>query len=272
MDSFAIGLGDDMFNMTSTISPAVVNTDGGKTDLIMSIATFPYNPFKDQSVLDGALASLGIYFLLVFGFILLGGAYVVLSRAAPTRRMLGQSQNNPMSLSKFGISCMTLICLPAFVGLAMWIPLVLNYILCSLFVSSIIDSLAPSPENIIMYVGMALIYLMMAAAFVWRMLVLGIAVKFAFIIFFLMVVPITRRLGTIIFGYYFLMVFMQLVIVALTVAGVGIIKTITVGLPGDIAYYLVLGLFLLVVAIIMILGPVTIMKLIRFGGRLAVRV
>ncbi|MBN1134388.1 MAG: hypothetical protein JXA38_05670 [Methanosarcinaceae archaeon] len=272
VDAGAKMVSDDIYNMTSTISPTVTSSDNGTTDLILSIATFPYNPFRDQSVIDGALASLGIYSLLVFGFILIGGTYVLLSNAEPTRRLFGQSIERKMSLSKFGMYCMLLICLQAFVGLAMWIPLIVNYILYSLFVSSIIDSIAPTQDNVILYIGMALVYLIMADEFVWRMLVIGVSAKFVFIIFFLMIVPMTRKLGALIFGYYLLMVFMQLVIVALTIAGIGIIKTISIGLPEDVTHYLVLGIFLLVVALVMILGPVTIMKLVKFGGRLAMRV
>jgi hypothetical protein len=266
--NFAIGTGDDMYNVTGELTNTTVP---GTNNLIMNVATDQYNPFNDPSVIDGALVSLGIYALLVLAFILIGGTYVLLSNATPTRRMIGQAPENSMSVAQFGIYCAALFVIPVFVGLAMWVPLIINYILSTLFMSSVIDSLAPSPENIVMYLGMALIYMLMAFAFIWRTIVIGLSVKFAFIIFFLIVVPMTRRFGIMLFMYYLMMVFMQMIIVALTVSGISIIQHITVGLPSDISYYLVLGLFLVIVSLIMILGPVTIMRLFRLGRRLAVK-
>ncbi|MBN1134778.1 MAG: hypothetical protein JXA38_07730 [Methanosarcinaceae archaeon] len=266
--NFAIGTGDDMYNVTGELTNTTVP---GTNNLIMNVATAQYNPFHDQGVIDGALVSLGIYALLVLAFILIGGSYVLLSNATSTRRMIGQAPENRMSVSQFGIYCAILFVIPVFVGLAMWAPLIINYILSTLFMSSVVDSLAPSPDNIVMYLGMALVYMLIAFAFIWRTIVIGLSVKFAFIIFFLIVAPMTRRFGIMLFIYYLLMVFMQMIIVALTVSGISIIQYITVGLPSDILYYLVLGIFLLIVSFIMILGPVTIMRLIKLGGRLAVK-
>ena len=51
LDQFAIGLGDDLINMSTSMN-ANASYDG---KLLVDIATFTYNPLKDPAVLNALI-------------------------------------------------------------------------------------------------------------------------------------------------------------------------------------------------------------------------
>lgn len=255
IDNFAIGIGDDLVNSTS-----VNGTYDGK--LIVDIATFTYNPFHDPTVLSALKESALLYALFVIAFIFIGGSYVQFSRLRSTREFLGMKLASGGSLSSFYKSVFGLILFAPMVPFLMWVILMVNYLLCQIIMRGVISSVLFSPDNVALYVSMCFIYAVMAAAFVWRSLVIGLLVGYCLILIIFLAVPYTRKLGKGLFTYWMLMVFMQPVILAFTCIGIGIVKFIAPYNPsGQVFGFIVFCILLIVLALIFILGPITIMKL-----------
>jgi len=259
LDSFAIGLGDDMLNMSSSMSTANASQSG---QLLLDISTFTYNPLKDPSVINALQNSALLYVVFLLAFIFVGGAWVQFSRLRPTRELLGMKLNAGSSLSDFMKTVFILIVVAPIIPFFMWLILLFNYIICNMIMAGMLPSIMLTPENVTLYVAMCFVYALMAMSFVWRSLIIGLCMGYCLIIIIMIAVPPTRRLGKGILSYYVLMIFMQPVILAITCVGVGIIQFIETSDPMSILFaYLVLGLLLLVVSLVFILGPWTIMKL-----------
>ena len=259
LDSFAIGLGDDMLNMSSSMSTVNASQSG---QLLLDVSTFTYNPFKDPTVITGLQNSALLYVLFLLAFIFVGGAWVQISRLRPTRELLGMKLNTGTSLAGFMKTVFILIVVAPVIPFMMWLVLMFNYIICNMIMTEMLPSIMLTPDNVTLYVAMCFDYALMFMSFVWRSLIIGLNVRYCLIILILIALPPTRRLGTGILLYYILMVFMQPVILAITCGGVGIVQTIAPhGGNGALFCYLVLGLLLLVVSLAFILGPWTIMKL-----------
>jgi hypothetical protein len=258
LNQFAIGLGDDLINMSTSIN-ANTSYDG---KLLVDIATFTYNPLKDPAVLNALKESALLYLLFLLAFIFVGGTYVQLSRIRPARQLLGMPVKRSTSLGEFIVAVFALIVIPPVVPFIMWLALLINYIISNIIMSKILPSILLTPDNVALYLGMAFVYAFLAGSFVWRTLVIGICMGYCLVIIVLIAMPYTRRIGTGLLTYYLIMVFMQPVILAVTVVGVGIIKFTA---PFNPAYqlfcYLIFGLLLLVISLIFILGPITIMRL-----------
>jgi len=258
LDQFAIGLGDDLINMSTSMNADT--SYNGK--LLVDIATFTYNPLKDPAVLNALKESALLYLLFLLAFILVGGAYVQISRTRQTRQLLGMPVKNPISLNEFIVSVFALIVIPPVVPFLMWLTLLINYVISSIIMAKILPSILLTPDNVALYLGMAFVYALMAGSFIWRTLIIGICMGYCLVIIVLIAIPYTRRIGTGLLTYYFIMVFMQPVILAVTAVGVGIIKFIAPFNPTyQLFCYLIFGLLLLVISFIFILGPITIMKL-----------
>lgn len=259
IDNFAIGLGDDMLNMSSSMS-STNGTYNGK--LLVDIATFTYNPLKDPAVINALTESALLYVVFLIAFIFIGGAYVQISRARPTRQMLGMNIKNGLSLKEYMVSVFALIILAPLIPFFMWCILLLSYIVSNLIMSGILPSILFTPDNVVLYVAMAFIYLLMSGAFVYRALIIGLCVGYCLVIIILIAIPYTRKLGKGLFTYYVLMVFMQPVILAVTCLGVGVVKTIAPFDPNAQMFgFMILSLLLFIIALCFILGPFTIMKL-----------
>ncbi len=259
LDSFAIGLGDDMLNMSSSMSTVNASQSG---QLLLDVSTFTYNPFKDPTVITGLQNSALLYVLFLFAFIFVGGAWVQISRLRPTRELLGMKLNTGTSLAGFMKTNSILIVVAPIVPLMMWLVLMFNYIICNMIMTEMLPSIMLTPDNVTLYVAMCFDYALMFMSFVWRALIIGLNVKYCLIIIIMVAVPYTRRLGIGILLYYILMVFMQPVILAITCGGVGIVQSIAPhGGNSALFCYMVLGLLLLIVSLAFILGPWTIMKL-----------
>jgi len=259
LDSFAIGLGDDMLNMSSSMSTANASQSG---QLLLDVSTFTYNPLKDPTVINALQNSALLYVIFLLAFIFVGGAYVQISRLRPTRELLGMKLNTGSSLTEFMKTVFILIVVATVIPLMMWLVLLFNYIICNMIMTGMLPSIILTPENVTLYVAMCFVYALMAMSFVWRSLIIGLCMGYCLIIIIMIAVSSTRRLGKGLLTYYVLMVFMQPVILAITCVGVGIVQFIAPhGGNSAMFCYMVLGLLLLVVSLVFILGPFTIMKL-----------
>ena len=252
-------MGDDMLNM-STSGAHLNSTYQGK--ILVDIATFTYNPFKDASVIAALSESALLYVLFLILFALIGGAYVQISRLRPARELLGSKLKQGMTLSEYLVIIFGLIFLGPLVPFMMGCMLLFGYACSQLIMVNILPNILFTPDNVPLYILMCFIYLFMSGTFIWRTLVIGLSVGYCLIIIILLAVPFTRKIGVQLFFYFCLMVMLQPVILAITCAGVGIIQNIepNIGIWQGFCNS-VLSLFLMAVGGLFVFGPWTILKL-----------
>lgn len=260
IDMFAIGLGDDMLNM-STAGGHLNATYEGK--LLVDIATFTYNPFTDATVISALGESALIYTLFLILFVFIGGTYVQISRLRPARELLGSKLKQGLTLSEYFVVIFSLIILGPLVPFVMGCVLLFGYACSQLIMVNVLPSILFTPDNIPLYLFMCFLYVFMSGTFIWRTLVIGISVGYCLIIIVLLAIPYTRKLGVQIFMYFVLMVMMQPVILAITAAGTGIVCSMSLVLMGPWYNFCisVLSLFIMFVGFLFIFGPWTILKL-----------
>jgi hypothetical protein len=133
------------------------------------------------------------------------------------------------------------------------------------------DSIAPTPDNVILYFIMAVLYLIMSIFFAWRTIVIGLVAAFALVLGGLYVMEYTRPAATLAIKYFLSLTFMQVIIVAVTSGGVLIIqglKDLTL-LPAssELTLYLALMLLLVAIGLFLVLGPI-----VQYLLRIAVKV
>ena len=254
-----VSIGDDLFN----ISGAQENNLSYGSKLLMDISTYTYDPVHDPVVVSNLQHSALLYVLFLLSFIFVGGAWVQFSRLKPTREFLGHKIESATTSSYF-TSVFYLIILGPILPVLMYIVLIFNKIICSLVMMGIMPSILPTLDNATLYLCMGAIYAMLSLSFIWRALVIGIIFSYCLIVLVLCAVPWTRGIGATLFTYYIIMVLMQPVILVITCIGVGIVQFIApFNATVQSAGYLVLGLMLFTASLVFILGPFTIMKLLK---------
>lgn len=260
INSCAVGMGDDMLNMSS--APGYINNGSYKGKVLVDIATYTYNPFKDVSVISALHESALLYVLFLILFVLIGGAYVQISRTCPARELLGAKFKQGLTLSEYLIICFALIVLGPLVPFSMYCVLIFSYATSQLTMVGILPSILFTPDNVTLYVFMCFLYMIMSGLYIWRTLVIGLSIGYCLFILILLAIPYTRKLGIQLYLYFILMALMQPIILGFTCAGVGIIQTIAphIGMWQNFCNS-ILTLFLLGVGIMFIFGPWTILKL-----------
>lgn len=153
--------------------------------------------------------------------------------------------------------------------------LLLNYILTAMVMLSVLPAVGPSPDNIPLYAMMAGLYFFMMLFFAYRFLYINLFVGFGLLIVVLYVFSVqTRRIAVFLTAGFFMVVFMQFVIVAITALGVlSIQASIESGMippNGTMLIYSVLLLILVIVGFGMTVGFWFMRKLI-FAGATAVK-
>lgn len=273
IDQFAVGLGDNMINMSNSLNLAADSKTTTEI-LLFKMGTFTYNPFQDPTVRDIFSKSVGIYILCLMVFILLGGAYLQISRAGAYRnRLVGQQVENHMTLSEFAITVFGLNVVIPVVPLLMWLVLLANYVFSSMLMSGIIESAVPTPDNTVLYLGLALVSLLLAFVFVYRTLIIGIGVAFCLVIALFVGIPLTRRLGCYMFLYFAIMAFLQPIILGFTLVGIGIIDFLLWFNVSSVLFgYLTLGILLFLLSVLIILLPPLFLVLSFIGTKNVVKI
>ncbi len=271
MNSWLISLGDDMYKAGNAFSNSSSNRTGNVSNqLIFSMLTFPYDPFADAWVLSTRNMTAFIFLFMVLMYVFVGGAYVLLHILAPGYSLhvdwLGGFDYQSFSFIEYvkTLASGVLILIGAYT--VIYLILLLNYALTSMITFTVLDSIAPTPDNAFLYLMMAIIYLGLAVFMAWRVLVIGLTVAFILVIGGLYLFQPLRNIAVQLFYYYCIMVFMQFILITIASGGIMIIQ----GLPlGDsfIVYYFALGLLLFLTALTLVMGPVTIMRFTKTASR-----
>ena len=268
IENFFISAADSMFDMA--ISGFDKSEGVGTKGYIYNIASYTPDPMKSAPVQDCISWSKDI-FKAAYPILLLCAFLAVLATHYKTGALQQLEQITGVNVgSKSNIlarKAIDGIIVAVFMYIFIYFVFTLNNILTKAIMGGIIDSVAPSPDNFILYFMMALCYLVMGFFFSLRILVLYLFCGFALVIGFCLLIDFTKETAIGVCTYFVQTVFFQFIIVAYFSVSILIIKTVTPTLPYSTegTMYLVMLLGGVYIAIKMMLGT----KVIRWVGNRA---
>ena len=254
MMRFVITIADMFYDAGNFVS------DAG-TMAVFKIATYSYDPSDNAALSKMHFVSAMIYLVFMFIYIISGLGVAVLqitfpSINQPLRFIFDSNYGSAMLGYIKGMVVGGLFGLFVYVGIELILGI--SHILTSLIMLDVLDSIAPTSDNVVLYLMMGVTYFMMCVFFAWRTIVIGICYGCALVIGCLYVFKSTRGIAKRVISYSITLVFMQPVIVLITSAGVIVIEGIgDAGLiPAStlMFYYCVLMAMLVVVGCIFTLG------------------
>ncbi len=286
-DAFAGGVEDGLNGWIVGVCDSVYAIGTDETNMtnidpvshgIFRTATYTYNPFENRGVQDIAEWSLLVWGIGILTYLLFGLLMVIVSRRSNdvsqgiayitkvnTENTLKQYVKNSI------IGIMGAVFFYVFCG----VVLLVNYILTALIMLSVLPSVTPSPDNIPVYVLTAGLYFVMLIFFAYRFLYINLFVGFGLLVVVMYVFSgPTRRIALFLTAGFFMVVFMQFAVVAITALGVlSIQASIQAGIiPGNVTmlFYCALLIILVIVGFAMTIGVWFMRKLI-FAGATAVK-
>lgn len=264
IDAWEVGLGDDMYKAGSAFQNNTSPTNSSVNQLIFMMVTFPYDPFEDPWVLSTRNMTAFIFLFLALLYVFTGGAYVLLHTFFPSHAInldwLGGFSYQSFSFREYLKTLIYGVLILVGAYTIVYLILVLNQVLTSMITLTVLDSIAPTVDNAFLYLMMGFIYFVLSVFMAWRLLVIGLMTAFALVVGGLYLFQPLRGIMTQVFYYFCVMVFMQFILVSIASGGVMIIQNLPLAKNTYVFYY-ALGLLLFFVSLLLVLGPVTIMRL-----------
>ena len=199
----------------------------------------------------------GVFFL---GFILIGAALVWSS--SNKNPFVSSSVLDSEQYIKTIISGLVVF-LFAFYGVDYILKL--EYLISQGIVLETFNILPPASENPIAYIIGAIIYLFLSLFFMVRYFIVGLTISFLLFLLGLSLFPFARNVVNEVLAYAALMLFSRFILAAVIAGGMALIQALPAGLSGNQMPYLVLGLVACIVALVLLLGPVTVLKIAKTG-------
>jgi len=277
LNAWIVGVCDSIFELGYN-GTNVTSTDP-ISEGIFRAATFTYNPFNNAGVQDIAEWSVIAWGVGILIYLLFGLFMVIISRRsseASQAIVFITKINTEHTLKQYIRNSLIGILSAVFFYVFCGAVLLINYILTALIMLSVLPAVAPSPDCIPLYALTAGLYFVMLIFFAYRFLYINLYVGFGLLIVVLYVFcEQTRRIALFLTAGYFMVVFMQFVVVGITALGVMSIQaSINSGfMPSDgvMLVYCALLVILVTVGFAMTIGVWFLRKLI-FTGATALKV
>lgn len=273
-------LGDAGFKVGVNGTSDTVNIKknyGQAVALIYTLATIEFDPSQNAFIKEMQLRFGLIGFFLILLFVLLGGASIniySITSAKNAKKAYILSNRYHIPINEYALTLVESCLMMTGGYVILRLTVMMELMFTKLIMLQILDRIAPTDSNVIMYLMMSLCYLIIGVAIAYRILVIGLF-HATFIVFIgLYCFGITRPTAVAAFMYYLKMLFLRPIIVGVTAAGVGIISFI--GVPQNTSgtealdllsnfiiqpiMYSALVLILVVICIMFILGVTTVIN------------
>ena len=248
---FIVSMCDDVFGYFTEGTPEDISFNDPISEGIYMIATYSMDPFDSETVKETAQTSAVFWFVGMLCFLGYGLLLLVIAKYSKTATssILFVTKSTPINSAqqyfKWGITGI-LLALVFYTGCALTI--LVSGAMTSLFMVAALPAIAPTPDNIILYVMVATLYLFMLIFFAIRTLYMCLYVAFGLMIIVLFIFSrITREMAIRLSIMFVCFAFLQPIIVALTTVGVLIIHemgTLAYMWPGQLLYAALLCILL----------------------------
>jgi hypothetical protein len=274
INGWIYSIGDSMINLNGngTIDAAARQETPG---LIFRMLSFTIDPFTLNFVKDWWSTSLIFFVTVAILYICMGGALALLQTYNPSlmQRLAwleSGTYTDNFELKKWLSNVALSLLFPFITYFGLYIILQLCYIVTGLVAQSALNAIPPTAENIVVYLLMALTYLLLSIIMSIRNIVIVLFCAGGLMLAALYLIPSLQNLVKNIFMYFLLMVFMQPLLAFVAAVGVMFIKA----LPKELmifhaSLYFGLMVLLLLIGLVVTFGYGTISRMIGIAGRAA---
>jgi len=261
-------------NSIISVADASVNqTSTPGSMAVFHAITASYDPFMNPGVLE-VIRNTSIIFIFLFSLFVFGGlGYVMVHQKFPN---MGKTidytffEDKPFDMMEYVKSLGAVIVFIVFGFTAVWTIMLISQVISEMMTVSALDAMMTTPNSGMVFLIMAIAYLILSVFIAIRFLVITIITSLLLILFVLWAFHIIRDVINVIFIYFLTMIFLQPILISIAAIGIMCIKWVMIftnGTNAGFIYYLGLLIILVITAITFTLGPATVGKLIRIGTR-----
>jgi len=271
MELFTYSVADSMIDLSGNGTVASREETPG---LIVSMLSFTVDPFTLDFVRDWWGTSLIFFVMIALTYICAGGGFALLSTLYPdtAQRMNWITGNSGHFEIKEWISSVSLaLIFPFLTYFGLYIILQLCWVVTALLSTTALDviPLTADNNNIVIYIFMAITYLILSIIMGIRNIVIVIFCAGGLMLAALYLIPALRSLILNIFMYFLLLVFMQPLLVFIAAIGVMFIASLPpILLICKPSLLVALMILLLLTGIVLVFGYGTVSRMIGIVGRI----
>lgn len=269
-DLFAYSIGDSMIDLSG--NGTIVNREE-TSSLIVNMLAYTVDPFSLDFVKDWWGTSLIFFVVIAIMYICAGGGFALLSTLSPSLMQQLSWLDSGTYTSNFEIkkwisNVALAIVFPLLTYFGLYTILQLSYVVTALLSTTAINQIPATPENIVVYLFMAITYLILSIIMSIRNIVIVVFCAGGLMLAALYLIPTFQNLVRHIFIYFLLLVFMQPLMIFVAAVGVMFIAAIpTAFIMYKMSLFLALMVLLLLIGIILVFGYGTIARMVGIAGR-----
>jgi hypothetical protein len=229
---------------------------GYVVQMIYLMATAEFYPEENPFIQEVQIRCniIGIFLILFYIFLGASSVNLISFRTAESAKIASKLNSKfHLSISEYGATVMEMCLMQIFGYFFLWFTIQIEAVFTKLIMLNILDKIAPTGENTIMYIMMTLCYLLIGIALAYRIIIISLFHCGYLIVVGLYCFNISREAAKAAFYYYLKMLFMRTIIVGITTVGVGVTSSIDVGSLGLAAIGLLYIWPLMYAALILIL-------------------
>ncbi len=273
MDMWVRSIGDSMIELGNGGNQSVNSTE--TPGLIFRMITFTIDPFSLNWVKDWWGTMVIFYTFVVFLIILGGAAWVLIHSMFPDTAQridwMTDSNFSNFHFNKWLGNIVKSLFFPYGTYFGIYVILQLNYVISGLITAQTLEAVPPTTDNIVAYIMMALTYLGLSIIMGIRNIMIVLFAAGGLGLAALYLIPQLEDLIVNIFYYFLIIVFMQPLLIFIAAVGVTFIKNLPLGIADFMPQlYVALMILILAVAVVLILGPITVMRLIGLAKRVVI--
>jgi len=269
-DLFTYSIGDSMIDLSG--NGTVVNR-AETSSLIVNMLSYTVDPFTLDFVKDWWGTSLIFFVVIAIMYICAGGGFALLSTLSPSLMQQLSWLDSGRYSSNFEIkqwisNVALAILFPLLTYFGLYTILQLCYVVTALLSTTALTMIPATPENIVVYLCMAITYLLLSIIMSIRNIVIVVFCAGGLMLAALYLIPSLQNLVRHIFMYFLLLVFMQPIMIFVAAVGVMLITALPVAMiTYKISLFLALMVLLLLIGIILVFGYGTIARMVGIAGR-----
>ncbi len=267
---FLIRMADEMVTMgfeSDEEELKIRDNYGEVVSIIYKMATAEFHPENIPFIRDLQLRCNIIGILIILCYIFLGASSVNLLnfKSSNSAQIASKVRSKfGIQLSDYRATVMEMCLMQMFGYFFLWFSIEVETMFCKLIMLNVLDKIAPTGENVIMYLMMAICYLVMALVLAYRLLIIALFHCGYLIVIGMYCFPMSRDAAKAALYYYLKILFMRTAIVGITVVGIGVTTSLNTADLGLAALGLLYVWPLMYTALIIILiayGLITIFQI-----------
>ena len=229
---FLIRLSDEMISLgfqSDDEELKVRDNYGYVVNIIYKMSTAEFQPGDNAFIKEMQLRFNIIGIFLILCYIFLGAASVNMTnfRMEGSARLAAKIRSKyNIDITDYGATVMEMCLMQMFGYFAIWFSIQVETVFCKLIMFNVLDMIAPTGENVILYLMMSICYLLMGLVLAYRIIIIAMFYGGYLIVVGMYCFPMSRDAAKSAVKYFLKILFLRTIIVGITVIGVGVTTSI----------------------------------------------